>query len=259
MKKLICTFLLANAIFVMPGVSMESDPMDFDNFAILDSEDPDISIETVSLNMGASPVAVNNFDIAGIMLGMNFDQVEQTVRANGLYAPRKKNAVIYTISPDWKNNLDYECRQQKIYAPEALERCINTLAKNRGLLYASEYHLYRESTGETIVVYFTSNATDNTVWKIVYNNDVDLIEGDNPKFSDQRDKKLMAFWQNVISKYGQPNSNEDKWLSSSNSYDPMMTAYYDSLELCDNGRYASDSAKNVSQSRDNFISKSYAF
>jgi hypothetical protein len=95
-----------------------------------------------------------------------------------LYAPRDKNAIIYTINPNWKYNLDYECRQGGTVIPAELEKCINSLAKNRGLLYASEMHLVRENTGETIVVYFTSNATSNLVWRVVYNNDVNDIEGD---------------------------------------------------------------------------------
>ena len=158
-----------------------------------------------------------------------------------------------------KYNLDYECRQQGIYAPADLDQCIKTLARDRGLLYAAELHLLRENTGETIVVYFTSNASDNVVWRVLYNNDVNEIEGDHEKFADQREKKILAFWQAVLDKYGAPNSGTDKWISTTNAYDPVMTAYYGSLDLVDNGLYASDMAKNVQQARENFQSKPYAF
>ena len=250
--------LLSMAI-AMP-VCAATDEFDFDNFAITESGDTDLNAESVSLNQGADPITVNNFDIAGIMLGMSFDDVETLFfKIKGLYSPREKDSIIYSIQKDWKYNLDYECRQQGIYAPAELDQCIKTLARDRGLLYASELHLVRENTGETIVVYFTSNASDNVVWRVLYNNDVNEVEGDHEKFADQREKKILAFWQGVLDKYGAPNSGTDKWISTNNAYDPMMTAYYGSLDLVDNGRNASDMARNVQQARENFRAKPYAF
>lgn len=254
---------ILSAIFlittVMP-VHAATNEFDFNNFTITDSGNTDLNTASVSLNDGAKPITVNNFDIAGIMLGMSFDDVETLFfKTKGLYSPREKDSIIYSIQKDWKYNLDYECRQQGIYAPADLDQCIKTLARDRGLLYAAELHLLRENTGETIVVYFTSNASDNVVWRVLYNNDVNEIEGDHEKFADQREKKILAFWQAVLDKYGAPNSGTDKWISTTNAYDPVMTAYYGSLDLVDNGLYASDMAKNVQQARENFQSKPYAF
>lgn len=247
-------------IFAIPVARADDDPMDFDNFAITDSGNVDITMEDVELNDDADIASVGGFDIAGIMLGMSFDDVYTIfARDRGLYSPRKQNSVIYSIHQDWKYNLDYECRQQGIVIPTELDNCIKTLARNRGLLYASEFHLVRENTGETIVVYFTSNATDNVVWRVVYNNDVNEVEGDAEKFAKQRENKILAFWQNVLDKYGAPNSGTDKWISSTNSYDPMLTAYYGALDLTDNGRRATDLAKNIQVARENFKAKPYAF
>ncbi len=227
---------------------------------IQDSGDADLTTSSVSLNSGADIANVGTFDIAGIMLGMGFEDIQTLFYKNkGLYAPRAKNSIIYTIHKDWKYNLDYECRQQNIVVPAELEKCINSLARSRGLLYASEVHLLRENTGETIVIYFTSNATDNRVWRVMYNNDVNEIEGTNEKFDNQREKKILAFWNNVLEKYGVPNSGNDKWISSTNAYDPMMTAYYGSLDLTDMGRHASDEAQNINTARENFHAKPYAF
>jgi hypothetical protein len=89
--------------------------------------------------------------------------------------------------------------------------------------------------------------------------DVDEVEGDAEKFANQRDKKIWAWWQNVLDKYGNPNSDTDKWVSSDNSYDPMMTAYYGELELVDCGRNAEDNSANIQSATDNFAAKSYAF
>lgn len=233
----------------------------FDEYTIETNEDGNnaCSAGVVSINAGDNPAAVSGFDIAGIMLGMSFDEAQLVARENGLYVNRPKNSVIYTIHPDWKYNLDYECRRNGVYAPAKLDACINSLARNRGVMYASELHLVRGVTGETIDVYFTSNATDNVVWKIVYKNDVDEVEGDAEKFANQRDKKIWAWWQNVLDKYGNPNSDTDKWVSSDNSYDPMMTAYYGELELVDCGRNAEDNSANIQSATDNFAAKSYAF
>lgn len=268
-KKLIWFFgMLFVAAFVSAGVLADDEisddeianDSDFDEFAIVENQDTDVTTNSVSINENARPATVALFDIAGVMLGMPFDNVHELFfEEHGLYAPRKKDSIIYTISKDWKYNLDYECRQQGIIAPDALNKCINSLARNRGLLYVSEVHLVRENTGETITIYFTSNATDNLVWRVVYNNDVNESEGTSEKFEDQRQKKILVFWQDVLNKYGVPNSGKDKWVTSDNSYDPMMTAYYGSLDLVDMGRYSADVAKNVEAARKNFKAKAYAF
>ena len=248
--------------FLMPNfaTAVVANAFDMEDYAIVDSEEVDITTDGVVLNMDADAANVSSFDIAGIMLGMSFDDVYTLFfRERGLYSPREKNSIIYTIHPDWKYNLDYECRGGGTVIPAELEKCINSLARNRGLLYASELHLVRENTGETIVVYFTSNATDNRVYRVVYNNDVNEIEGAAEKFEKQRENKILAFWQHVLDKYGAPNSGTDHWISSTNSYDPMLIAYYGALDLVDNGRNASDLVKNIQSARENFRAKPYAF
>lgn len=238
----------------------EQDDLDFDNFAITDTGDDDANTESVFLSGGMSGVDVKHFDISGIMLGMSYDEVYNLFFNNSsLYAPRKYKSVIYSINKEWKYNLDYECRQNNVFIPEQLEKCIQSLAQNRGLLYVSEIHLERTFTGETIDVYFTSNATDNLVWKIVYTNDANAVEGENEKFENIREKKILAFWQGVIDKYGTPNSGEDKWISSENAYDPMMQAYYGQLVLEDKGLDTTDSSLNIQKARENFQAKPYAF
>ena len=269
-KKILFLLSLCTLVFT-PGISFADEYEDdylydlgndntFDDMTFSNQEEQDINLENVYLNSGAGFVGVKDFDIAGIMLGMNYDEINNLFFADGgLYAPRKKNSIVYNINNDWKYNLDYECRQNNIFVPEQLEKCIYSLARNRGLLYVSEIHLERTFTGETIDIYLTSNATDNIVWKIVYNNDVNDRDGDSEKFANQREKKILAFWQGVLDKYGVPNSDEDKWISSENAYDPMLRAYYGQLVLVDNGLNATDSAKNIQAARENFQAKPYAF
>ncbi|MCL2017251.1 MAG: hypothetical protein FWG80_00545 [Alphaproteobacteria bacterium] len=269
-------FIISCSLFisVTPRVHADDYDFEFDSFtddsysddAFLDGaieDSGDLEFNTTGplfLNENTSFADVIRMDIAGVWLGMPFQEVHTLFfRKGSLYAPRKHNSIVYTMSKDWKYNLDYECRQQNIVAPTLLANCVNSFAKKRGLLYASELHLARESTGETIVVYFTSNASDNVVWRVIYQNDADVIEGDAEKFADQRDKKILAFWQGVLDKYGAPNSGDDKWISSDNAFDPMMTAFYGRLELADEGLRARDAALNFQSARENFRAKPYSF
>lgn len=227
------------------------------DFAI---QDTSVDLSAGSVSIEGEPVDVSHFDIAGVSLKMPFEIVYNLFfKQKSLYTPKKKNSIIYTIHKDYKYNLDYECRNKKITASASLEKCINTLAKNRGLLYPAELHLERKQTGETLDIFFTSNATDNVVWRVLYKNDVNNLDGAGEKFSNQRDKKILAFWQGVLDKYGSPNSGKDTWASSNNSYDPKMIAYYGSLDLIDSGLITSDSVKNTNQSKENFKAKPYAF
>lgn len=237
---------------------------DADNtdFVYTDDNTDDVmdSGSSVSLNDGATVANVGGFDIAGIMLGMSFEDVYNLYHdGNNLYAPRKRNSLVYTIPQYWKYNLDYECRQAGVVQPTKLDKCVRGLARSRGLLYVSEIHLERVKTGETIDVYLTSNATDNVVYRVMYKNDADDTECQNQKCDDQREKKILAFWKTVIKKYGSPNSGQDTWITSTNPYDPKMVAYYGALELMDDGRRAMDAAQAAQQSRENFRAKPYAF
>ena len=259
MKKILFFISVCSIIF-SGNFSIADDNLDFDNFAIVDDTDDDMNMEPVSLNDDMGVLDVKHFDIGGAMLGMNYDEVYNLFFNNSsLYAPRQKDSIVYTINKEWEYNLDYECRQNNIFIPDQLKKCVYSLAKNRGLLYVSEIHLERTFTGETIDIYMTSNATDNVVWKIVYKNDVNQMDGGDEKFLNIREKKILAFWQGVIDKYGIPNSGEDKWISSENAYDPMMRAYYGQLVLIDNGLNTTDSSINIQKSRENFQAKPYAF
>jgi hypothetical protein len=240
-------------------VEYEDNNLDFNNIATTE-EDGYTNPDSVALNYGSDVIEVRQFDIAGVMLGMNYDEINDLFFNNSnLYAPRKKNSIVYAINKDWKYNLDYECRQNGIFVPAKLEKCIYSLAQNRGLLYVSEIHLERTFTGETVDIYLTSNATDNVVWKVVYNNDVNDMEGSDEKFENIREKKILSFWQGVLDKYGTPNSGEDKWISSESPYEPMMQAFYGQLVLTDNGLNSTDSSENIQKARENFQAKPYAF
>jgi len=215
---------------------------------------------TANLNPGMPMADVMSFDIAGIMLGQDFATVYRTFRDTPqLYQFRARNPVVFSISRDWKVNLDYECRRNRVFAPMALSNCINAIARERGLLYAAQLHLERPATGETITVHFTSNATGNVVWRVIYENDVDNIPGDAEIFHWQRESRVFVWWNAVVEKFGMPNSGNDRWISSSSTFEPMMTVFYGRLDLTDLGLNAYDVSLNFQSARDNFPALPYFF
>ena len=74
--RLMCFALSMIFSLAAPVAFAATDDFDFNNFAIVDSGDADLTMSGVSINAGAKPITVNNFDIAGIMLGMSFEDVE---------------------------------------------------------------------------------------------------------------------------------------------------------------------------------------
>ena len=75
-----------------------ADDFDFDEFAITDGADADFMLDGITINDDASGAGVSGFDIAGVMLGMGFDDVETLFyKTKGLYAPRKKNSIVYYL------------------------------------------------------------------------------------------------------------------------------------------------------------------
>ena len=71
--------------FLMPNfaTAVVANAFDMEDHAIVDSEEVDITTDGVVLNMDADAANVSSFDIAGIMLGMSFDDVQTLL--NSLY------------------------------------------------------------------------------------------------------------------------------------------------------------------------------
>ena len=59
---------------------------------------------------------------------------------------------------------------------------------------------------EEIEVYFTSNFTENKVYKIVYKSTIANITGNSPKAVYIRNIKVYDFWKKINQKYGHPDN-----------------------------------------------------
>ena len=87
-KGIILSLLLILCQFI--GIAYAQDSFDFNEFAVVAGEgDIDLTAEDVELNSGADVASVGGFDIAGIMLGMTFDDTRNPDCISSFY-PRYK-------------------------------------------------------------------------------------------------------------------------------------------------------------------------
>ena len=140
------------------------------------------------------------FDIAGVMLRMSLDQTERTLQNRGF---RKINAK-FQIPNFIKWRYDETCRNEGVVGYERLEACVINKAKKGGYEYLQYLKYAKFDSKEEIEIYFTSNFTENKVYKIVYRSRIASITGNSPKAIYIRNIKVYDFWKRINQKYGQP-------------------------------------------------------
>ncbi|MBE6467138.1 MAG: hypothetical protein E7004_00900 [Alphaproteobacteria bacterium] len=145
------------------------------------------------------------FDISGVMLKMNLNQVERTMANRGF---QKINAE-YTIPNfiKWRNEED--CRIQGITGYERMQSCVKTLAKKAGHEYIFHIKYAKFDSKEEIDVYLTSNFTENKVHKIEYRSRIAAITGNSPKAVYIRNLKIYDFWKKINQKFGDPDNKKN--------------------------------------------------
>ena len=142
------------------------------------------------------------FDISGVMLRMNLKQVERTLENRGFRRINAKFEIPNFIK--WRN--EETCRNQGIVGYERLEACVISMAKKDGHQYLQYIKYAKFDSKEEIEVYFTSNFTENKVYKIVYKSTIASITGNSPKATYIRNIKVYDFWKKINQKYGQPDN-----------------------------------------------------
>ena len=148
------------------------------------------------------------FDISGIMLRMNLNQVEKTLTNRGFKKMNAKFAVPNFIK--WRN--EEACNSQGIIGFERIQACINTMAKKAGHEYVYYLKYTKFDSKEEIEVFLTSNFTENKVYKIVYKSKIAAVNGNSQKAIYMRNLKVYDFWKKINQKYGKPdNKNNVTW------------------------------------------------
>ncbi len=199
---------------------------------------------------------VKYFDIAGVMIGQDYEKVKEVLKE------RKYKLVNmeYNIPKYFKYNYDSICRKRNILIPESLNACIKGLARKNKMEYMSKVSYKKHDTDETIDIYFTSPITENKVWKIEYKNNLNIKYGDSENFQYQREERRRAFWYFVLSKYGEPNVEPNKWsLDVNDNYGVNLVAGFGTLTLENPKQNAFDILETTKQARREFKYTDYTF
>ena len=142
------------------------------------------------------------FDIAGVMLRMSLQQTERTLENRGF---RKVNAK-FQIPNFIKWRYEETCRNEGVVGYERLEACVVNKAKKGGYQYLQLLEYAKFDSKEEIEIYFTSNFTENKVYKIIYRSRIAAITGNSPKAVYIRNIKIYDFWKKINQKYGKPDN-----------------------------------------------------
>lgn len=142
------------------------------------------------------------FDISGIMLRMDLKQVERTLQNRGFRKINAKFQIPNFIK--WRN--EEKCRNEGVVGYERLEACVISKAKKEGYEYLQYLKYAKFDSKEEIEVFFTSNFTENKVYKIIYNSTIASITGNSPKAIYIRNIKVYDFWKKINQKYGHPDN-----------------------------------------------------
>ena len=162
-------------------------------------------VTVVSSSPSTPPVPlhdVSSFDISDFSLGLPAKEIFQKAKQKGYRVTITQESVPLHYATDY----DYACRQKGLVIPDQIKQCVKDLACHQKTRYISEATLTRKN--EVIRLYFTSNATDNLLYKILYMN-----KGDNSLNFTRRNlaKKVRrrdAFWNMMYETYGYPDDKE---------------------------------------------------
>ncbi len=158
----------------------------------------------------AGYAAVNpvNFDIAGLLLKMQPEDVIETAEENGFEITN----VAYGIPSFMVTDFERACRADGLYQTRLIHECVRERARDEDVYYISQLKLTKPETKEQIIVLFSSTLTDNQAFKIDYtgfgDNSLSTSYKDLLKKTNRRD----VFWKYINDKYGQPaNGNALYW------------------------------------------------
>lgn len=156
-----------------------------------------------SLSLGRHDVS--QFKIANIHFGMDTEEVYDELSDLGYTLTRVEKSI-----PLFRTTYyDEVCRQKKgLTVLDDIRKCILDFAEENEHHYVFRETYTRPQSRETIQVSYSSPATNNVSYKIVYQN-----RGDNSLNSSRqnRAKKMQRhqdFWNIVFEQYGLPDENE---------------------------------------------------
>lgn len=158
----------------------------------------------VGVSAAAVPVIdvekVANFDVVGIKLGMDADEVSWAAKDSGFDVANMSYAIPLFMTTDFHA----ACRADGFFQGRLLDECTRKKAESAGVYYVSEMTLKNSTTKEEVTVYFTSPLSDNDAYKIDYTSFGDNSLGTSFKDTAKKTTRRDMFWRLVAEKYGRP-------------------------------------------------------
>ena len=169
------------------------------------------------------------FDISGVMLRMTRPQAEAAMLKRGFKMVSQKFEIPNFIR--WR--YEEQCRNAGVVGYERLASCVVTAAKEHNHQFVQSEKFIKYDTKEEITITYTSNFTNNKVYRVVYRSNINQkYRGGSQKNQYLRDIQIYDFWRRINQKYGVPDNKEDViWGMGGNK--PFMRASTGSLFLED--------------------------
>jgi len=148
---------------------------------------------------------VRAFDVSGFELGMTPAEVVEVAQNQRYAIVRVEHGI-----PLHRTSLyEHRCRQAQVHRPNDLQSCIIEQAKEDEVYYVSSMTLEKPSTAEKMQILFSSMATDNTAYKIYYENEGDNSLNFTRKNLAKKIRRRDAFWKLIYDTYGAPDDREN--------------------------------------------------
>lgn len=172
---------------------------------------------------------VSVFDVSGVMLRMSLQQTESALLKRGY----KMVSQHFEIPNFIKWRYEEKCRDSGVVGYERLNSCVVKAAKDKNYQFVESARFVKKDSKEEIMVWLTSNFTNNKVYKIAYETGITNINrGSGEKITYLRSVKIYEFWRRISQKYGAPDNKEDiLWGLGENK--PYMKAITGKLLLED--------------------------
>ncbi len=148
---------------------------------------------------------VRAFSIAGLMLGMTAEEIIDRADENGFALKKTK----YGIPMQFRAYYESQCRAQRMYLVSEINRCVTDTAKAANMYHPTILEFVKPANKESITVWLSSYATDNTAYKIHYeakgDNSLNFTRANRIKKNTRRDH----FWRQVFETYGMPDDGKN--------------------------------------------------
>ncbi|MBP5698277.1 MAG: hypothetical protein J6W96_01965 [Alphaproteobacteria bacterium] len=169
-----------------------------------------------------------NLDISGARLRMSPEETGKVLSENGYKRlVREENAPNFI---KWRS--EELCRINGVIGFERLTACTKEVAKSNGFNYITREIYNRETTHESIEVFYTSTFTNNLSYHIVYKSNIPFSNSKASQNVYINNLKIYDFWKRIDLRYGEPdNISEVKWGLGGRK--PYLKATTGNLELVD--------------------------